>query len=599
MADETNLARKLKSDDLVYKKVMTNYNMPPGTEIYEIAGRLYTKEKARSDGALYWQDLQRSDSFWSALEAQTATKKALPHAPGSSSAGWLQSVVTSPKRETDSARKLLKISVERMGDEDSEIKRWPRHMFAKLLFEGDEEETYAFQVHRSGINRVSYVCKDCIWLLKFGLHRGGSMACTSEYATYQKASYLQNIIPPVAGCFENVPLAGHKEGVTVLVVRRIAWTWFEFIEHLYREPPSEKSCVVAKNAITVVMKTFWDWCHQGIPLSDMHGGNVAFTDEQEPRIWLIDWEGATGKLTEFSRKRFNAAASKFMQSLFGEWKDGRPACDNWNFPHALQWQEFLERVQQVTKDWIWQQTAVDDWCQLMEETCRNFVKDLPVPDADAPDTPRSDSKHWQQPWQQLPPSRVDTQGIAWLGMCAAAQDQLQWMAKNPYRHGRPSSKSIPLAIRTQTQNFDVHAQDPAKRISQAKGDVFGLLVNDLLTSLDSLGWLARVREPKPRTTWDRQKFHSLHMKRFFELSPDWPDVSEEVMKRDIKQWLLRLFSTDPHGKEFCSPPPHKKAKTCNLGWVGFWLMDHEAEELSDKLVRTIMKDGCQVLTAPY
>ena len=33
MADETNLARKLKSDDLVYKKVMTNYNMPPGTQI--------------------------------------------------------------------------------------------------------------------------------------------------------------------------------------------------------------------------------------------------------------------------------------------------------------------------------------------------------------------------------------------------------------------------------------------------------------------------------------------------------------------------------------------------------------------------------------
>ena len=124
-------------------------------------------------------------------------------------------------------------------------------------------------------------------------------------------------------------------------------------------------------------------------------------------------------------------------------------------------------------------------------------------------------------------------------------------------------------------------------------------MGDLLTLLQSLGWLDRVQEPKPRTTWDRHKFHSLHMKRFFEQSPDWPNQTEEVMKRDIKQWLLRLFSTDPHGKEFCSPPPHKKAKTCNLGWVGFWLMDHEAEELTDKLVRTIMKDGCQVLTAPY
>ena len=98
MADETNLARKLKSDDLVYKKVMTNYNMLPGTEIYEIAGRLYTKEKARYDGALYWQDLQRSESFWSAQEAQTATAKrssnfadeALPNAPGSSSAALPQ-----------------------------------------------------------------------------------------------------------------------------------------------------------------------------------------------------------------------------------------------------------------------------------------------------------------------------------------------------------------------------------------------------------------------------------------------------------------------------------------------------------------------------
>ena len=79
------------------------------------------------------------------------------------------SVQTFPKRERDSARKLLEMSVERMGDEDSEIKRWPRHMFAKLLFEGAAEETYAFQVHRSGINRVSYVCKECIWLLKVRL----------------------------------------------------------------------------------------------------------------------------------------------------------------------------------------------------------------------------------------------------------------------------------------------------------------------------------------------------------------------------------------------------------------------------------------------
>jgi hypothetical protein len=410
---------------------------------------------------------------------------------------------------------------------------------------------------------------------------------------------LQNIIPPVAGCFANVPLAGHYEGVTVLVVRRIAWTWFEFIEHLYREPPDENSCVVAKNAITVVMKTFWDWCEQGIPLYDMHGGNVAFTDEQEPRIWLIDWEGAQGKLEQFSRRRFNAAASKFMQSLFGEWKDGRPACDNWSLPHALLWQNLLERIQRVTSDWIVKQAALDDWCQMVEETCAIFVRDLPVPDADAPDTPRSDSKMWKQPWEQLPPSRVDTQGIAWLGMCAAARDQLQWMAKNTYRHGRPSAQSIPLAIRIETQNFEVHAQDPAKRISQSKGDVFGLLVGHLLTLLESLGWLARVQEPKPRTTWDRHKFHSLHMKRFFEQSPDWPDQTEEVMKRDIKQWLLRLFSTDPHGKEFCSPAPYKKAKTCNLGWVGFWLMEHEADELSDKLMRTIMKDGRQVLAASY
>ena len=58
MADETNIAKNLKSEDLLYKEVMTKYNLPQGTQIYEIAGCFYTKETARSDGALYWQDLQ-------------------------------------------------------------------------------------------------------------------------------------------------------------------------------------------------------------------------------------------------------------------------------------------------------------------------------------------------------------------------------------------------------------------------------------------------------------------------------------------------------------------------------------------------------------
>ena len=282
-------------------------------------------------------------------------------------------------------------------------------------------------------------------------------------------------------------------------------------------------------SITLVMQTFWDWCEKGVPLYDMHGGNVAFTDDQEPRIWLIDWEGANIKLDKFSRKRFNAAASRFMKTSFGDWNDGRPAGDNWNFPHAILLQNLLERTQRVTADWIDKQAALDDWCQMVEETFAIFVRDLPVPDADAPDTPRSDSKMWKKDWEQLPPSRVDTQGIAWLGMCAAAQEQIKWMAKNVYRHGRPSAESIPLAIRIETQNFEVHAQDPAKRVSQSKGDVFGLLVGDLLTLLQSRGWLARVQDPKPRTTWDRHKFHSLHMKRFFEQSPDWPDQTEEVI----------------------------------------------------------------------
>ena len=47
MADETNIAKKLKSEDLLYKVVMIKYNLPQGTQIYEIAGRLYTKEAAR------------------------------------------------------------------------------------------------------------------------------------------------------------------------------------------------------------------------------------------------------------------------------------------------------------------------------------------------------------------------------------------------------------------------------------------------------------------------------------------------------------------------------------------------------------------------
>ena len=83
--------------------------------------------------------------------------KALPNAPGSSSAALPQRVVASAISETDCARKLLKITVQRIGDEDGEIKRWPRHMLAILFFEGATKETYAFQVHRSGINRVSYV----------------------------------------------------------------------------------------------------------------------------------------------------------------------------------------------------------------------------------------------------------------------------------------------------------------------------------------------------------------------------------------------------------------------------------------------------------
>ena len=53
MADETNIANKLQSEDLMYKAVMTKYNdLPPGTQVYEIAGRFYTKEAARDDGAL-------------------------------------------------------------------------------------------------------------------------------------------------------------------------------------------------------------------------------------------------------------------------------------------------------------------------------------------------------------------------------------------------------------------------------------------------------------------------------------------------------------------------------------------------------------------
>ena len=500
--------------------------------------------------------------------------------------------------ETDRARldvisdkNLLKITLQRIGHEDSEKQGWPRYISATLFFEGAKTETYAFEVHRSGINRLSYICKECIWLLKFGLHRGGSAACASEYAAYRKSSHLRNIIPPVAGCFSNVPLAGHTGGVTVLVVKRIAWTWFEFIEHLYLAPPDKRTCLMAKHAITLVMKTFWDWCEKGVPLYDMHGGNVAFTDEQEPRVWLIDWEGLESRLDKFSRKRFNAAASRFMNSLFGEWKDGRPAGDSWNFPHAAMWQNLLQRIQRVTNDWIEKQAALDDWCQMVEGTVAIFVRDLadPSPDAPSPDAP--------QPWEQPQLTRVDTQGIAWLGMCAAAQEQLQWMAKNPVRHGRPTAKSVPLAIRIETEAFEMHAQDPAKRIAQSKGDLFGLLVGDLLTLLQSLGWLDRVQEPKPRTTWDRHKFHSLHMKRFFDHSPDWPELTEEAMKRDIKQWLLRLFSTDPHGKDFCPPPPYKKAKTCNTGWIGFWMTEHEADELSDKLVRTIMKDGLQVLAA--
>ena len=110
-----------------------------------------------------------------------------------------------------------------------------------------------------------------------------------------------------------------------------------------------------------------------------------------------------------------------MESLFGEWKDGRPACDNWTLPHARLWQNLLERIQRVTSDWIVKQAALDDWCQMVDETCAIFVKDLPVPEADAPDTPRSISEVWKQPWEQPQMTRVDTQGIAWLGMCAAAQ----------------------------------------------------------------------------------------------------------------------------------------------------------------------------------
>ena len=122
MADKTNIAKKLQSDDLMYKAVMTKYELAPGTQVYRIAGRLYTKEPSRSDGALYWHDLETADSFWSAPEAWTATVKrssnfadvALPNAPGSSSAAVPQRVAltgdaimlprASATRETDRAR---------------------------------------------------------------------------------------------------------------------------------------------------------------------------------------------------------------------------------------------------------------------------------------------------------------------------------------------------------------------------------------------------------------------------------------------------------------------------------------------------------------
>ena len=44
MADETNIAKKLQSEDLMYKAVMTKYNLPPGSQVYGIAGRLTRKK---------------------------------------------------------------------------------------------------------------------------------------------------------------------------------------------------------------------------------------------------------------------------------------------------------------------------------------------------------------------------------------------------------------------------------------------------------------------------------------------------------------------------------------------------------------------------
>ncbi len=62
-----------------------------------------------------------------------------------------------------------------------------------------------------------------------------------------------------------------------------------------------------------VLQAFWDWAAKGVPLYNMHGGNVAFSNNVDPQIWLIDWDGNETPSTANVRVRFNAATNKLSK----------------------------------------------------------------------------------------------------------------------------------------------------------------------------------------------------------------------------------------------------------------------------------------------
>jgi hypothetical protein len=213
-------------------------------------------------------------------------------------------------------RKVREAVVVELAGDIQEKSGLVRTLRVNLTWDSGDISFETFTYLAGGAHRDAYCSAAGNYVLK--VHRivpDAKNNNKSEWNAYQHHTRLHALLPAVFGYFEQ-----ELKGVPVafLVVARVAFTFGEMLQRQRHTCPVIIRLTIVIECVIAVVRQLINGSKLGLHLRDWHLDNVGFSDEVNPKMILLDWEGNIPAGANLSpRHCIDEAVRCFSKSLCG------------------------------------------------------------------------------------------------------------------------------------------------------------------------------------------------------------------------------------------------------------------------------------------